>query len=105
MRPNQNRKFRIEGLIPDIETVIISVLVICLAVYGRYHPNSKIGSWFALLVMGFALFLMPKITLLIEKGSKGRGLQDANAGFVVLYKVGYILMGLGAMGIILSLLT
>jgi hypothetical protein len=105
MHTDRNRKFNIGRFIPDIETIIISALVVCFAVYGRYQQGPKPTAWFALLMLGWGLFLMPKAYLLIEKGSKGWGLHDADAGFIIFYSVGYVLMGLGTIGIIVSLFT
>jgi len=104
MRSDQDKNTDIGSLIPDVETIIISALVLGVAAYGRYQQVSKPTIWFGLLLIGWALFLMPKIYLLIEEGSKGWGLHGTYTAFIVLYRIGYALMGLATIGIIISLL-
>lgn len=105
MRSDRDKNIDIGSLIPDVETIIISASVLGVAVYGRYQQVSEPTIWFGLLLIGWALFLIPKIYLLIEKGSKGWGLHCTYTAFIVIYRIGYVLMGLSASGLIISLLT
>ena len=109
MHTDRNDKSRIYRLVPDSETILISALVFGCALYGRYHRISYLDIWFGLVLIGWALFSLPKIYFLLEYGSKGWGLHDVDnvflGGFKNLYKLGYVLMGLGTLGLILGLLT
>ncbi len=109
MHTDRTEKSRFCRLVPDGETILISALVFCAAAYGRYHRTSGFEIWFLVLLFGYALFLLPKVLLLFEKGSKGWGLHNADAaslsGLKIFYKGGYVLMGLGILGLGVVLLT